>query len=123
VIQRFAATLVLLLALAPAAHAVPADRLIVKIKDADGLPVAGANVVTIEGANSYMRKGIIWSDSNGVAVTEVGRDAYLGLRVTAPGFQVWQLDLAPGAPERKGKVIEVRLEKRRGKGPLIPVSL
>ena len=116
------ALLVALPAIAWAAGA-PGDRVIVKVYDEQGQPVAGANVVTIEGASGkYMRQGIIWADSNGVAVAEVAKDAILGVRVVAPGFHPFRLDLAPGAPERRGKVIEVRLEKR-GKGLLIPVSL
>ena len=115
--------LVAMLALLPAvAHAVPSDRVVVKVFDEKGQPLAGANVVTIEGATGkYMRQGIIWSDSNGVAVAEVGKDAFVGLRIAVHGFDVWRLDLAPGAPERKGKVIEVRLA--RSKGVLIPVSM
>jgi hypothetical protein len=100
---------------------VPSERVVVKVLDERGQPVAGANVVTIEGATGkYMRQGIIWSDSNGVAVAEVGKDAFVGLRIAVQGFDVWRLDLAPGAPERKGKVIEVRLA--RSKGVIIPVS-
>ena len=103
--------------------ALPSDRVIVKVRDDQGQPLAGANVVTIEGASGkYMRQGIIWADSNGVAVAEVSKDAIVGVRVVVPGFQPFRLDLAPGAPERRGKVIEVRLEKR-GKGLIIPVSI
>src|SRR5262245_33495901 len=105
------------------AAAVPSDRVIVKVRDEEGCPLAGANVVTIEGTlGKFMRQGIIWADSNGVAVAEVNKDAILGVRVVVPGYQPFRLDLAPGAPERRGKVIEVRLEKR-GKGVLIPVSM
>jgi len=69
-----------------------------------------------------MRQGIIFADSNGVAVADIAKEAILGVRVVVPGFQPFRLDLAPGAPERRGKVIEVRLEKR-GKGMIIPVSI
>jgi hypothetical protein len=119
-----AVLLALLLAVGPGiAFAIPTDRVVVKVRDADGQPVVGAHVLTIEGASSWMRQGIIWSDSNGVAVAEIGRDAYVGLRITAPGYETWRLDLAPGARERKGKVIEVRLSKRSRKGEIVPVSL
>jgi hypothetical protein len=105
------------------AAAVPSnDRVVVKVRDDQGCPLAGANVVTIEGASGkFMRQGIIWADSNGVAVAEVAKDAILGVRVVVPGYQPFRLNLAPGAPERRGKVIEVRLEKL-SKGMLIPVS-
>ena len=115
------ALLMILPALASAA--VPSDRVVVKVRDDHGCPVAGANVVTIEGASGkFLRQGIIFADSNGVAVAEIAKEAILGVRVVVPGFQPFRLDLAPGAPERRGKVIEVRLEKR-GKGMIIPVSI
>lgn len=109
---------------APDPKRAPIDRVVVKIRDHRGQPVPGASVLTLESsASRYMRQGIIWADSNGVAVAEVGKDAYVGIRVSAPGFQPWLLEMEPGVAERRGKVIEVRLVKRTSKGSLIPVSL
>lgn len=43
--------------------------------------------------------------------------AFLGL----DGYEIWKLELAPGAPDRKRKVIEVRLQ-RQPKGRAVPVE-
>jgi hypothetical protein len=98
------------------------ERLVVKVLDAEGCPVPGAHILTLEGNAEYVRQGLIRSDSTGTAVAEVGDDAYVGLRVLAEGFEVWRVDLEPGAPDRKRRVIEVRLLPKRVKGNAVPVS-
>ncbi|MSR07748.1 MAG: carboxypeptidase regulatory-like domain-containing protein [Gemmatimonadetes bacterium] len=98
----------------------PGERIVVRIRDAGGAPVPGANVLAMEGSANYLRQALVRADSNGVAVTEIGADAYLGLRVVAEGFETWKVALAPGSPDRRRKVIEVRLE-RRAKAPVIPI--
>jgi hypothetical protein len=115
-----ALALVPALAGAAAIDRMPVDRVIVKVCDHTGQPVASASLLTMEGASSYMRQGLIRADSNGVVVVEVGRDAYVGLRISAPGFKPFRLELDPGVAERRGKVIHVRLVKTKGK---IPVSI
>ena len=102
------------------ADRMPIDRVVLKVCDHRGQPVASASVLTMEGASSYMRQGLIRADSNGVVVAEVGRDAYVGLRISAPGFKPFRLELDPGVAERRGKVIHVKLVKTKGK---IPVSI
>jgi hypothetical protein len=111
------------LALLPSvASAGPPERIVVRIRDHSGAPVRGAHVVTIEGTAEYVRQGVVRSDSTGMAVAEVGDNAFVGLRVLADGYAVWRLDLEPGAPDRKRKVIEVRLLPTRSKGFVIPIS-
>lgn len=108
-------------ATAGAAAPVP-ERLVLRVLDARGVPVAGAHVLTIEGNADYIRQGITRSDSTGTAVAEVGGNAYVGLRIVADGFEPWRLDLAPGAPDRRRRVIEIRLSPRREKGSAVPAS-
>lgn len=98
----------------------PSERIVVKILDAEGAPVPWANVLAMEGTSTYLRQALVRADSNGIAVTEIGADAYLGLQVVVEGYETWKLALAPGAPDRRRKVIEVRLQ-RRPRGPVIPV--
>ena len=110
-----------LLALPSAAAAAPSERIVVKILDAEGAPVPWASVLAMEGTSTYLRQALVRADSNGVAVTEIGADAYLGLQVVVEGYETWKLALAPGAPDRRRKIIEVRLQ-RRPRGPVIPVA-
>ena len=98
------------------------ERLVVRILDYHGEPVSGAHVLTIEGTSAYVRQGLTRSDSTGTAIAEVGDDAFVGLQVLADGFEVFRVDLEPGAPDRKRRVIEVRLLPKRSKGVAIPVS-
>ncbi len=116
----------LLLAAGPAAaravSAPPPERIVLRILDTAGDPIAGANVLALEGAATYLRQALVRADSNGVAVAEIGPDAYLNLRVMADGFETWKVELAPGAPDRKKKVIEVRLQ-RVARGETVPIEL
>jgi len=104
-----------------AALAAPSERIVLRVLDANGMPVRGAHVLTIEGTSEYVRQGLTRSDSTGRAVAEVGGDAYVGFQILADGFEPWRLELAPGSPDRKRKVIEVRLLPRRSKGYAVPV--
>lgn len=111
----------LLLLPSPARAAGPPERIVVRIRDAAGAPVQGATVLTLEGTAGYLRQALVRADSNGVAVAEIGPEAYLGLSVIADGYEIWKLELAPGAPDRRRKVIEVRLQ-RQPKGRAVPVE-
>lgn len=113
--KNISAVLAMLLLPSATLAAGPPEKIVLRIRDAAGLPVAGASVLALEGTSTYLRQALVRADSNGVAVAEIGKDAYLGLHVIADGYEIWKLELAPGSPDRKRKIIDVRL-RRQPKG-------